>query len=302
MSAAVLVDASIYLFRAWHAWPERLDREGRPVHALHGFLAFLAELVARTRPHHLALAFDTDPGGGFRRRIDPRYKAQRPPPPPALLRQRELAREAVALLGLCALAADGFEADDLIGSARSVLAREGLSILLISADKDLGQLLGPHDRQWDFDRQRPFGPEGVRARFGVEPGQVADFLALAGDASDDIRGVPGIGPRTAAALLRAFRDLEGLYADLGASSRLPVRGAGRLPALLEAHRAEIARARLLTAIRRDAPVPIEAAAYRPRSADASALRRFADRHALPQRLLLQLADMLGRSPDRLSGS
>ncbi len=295
MSPAVLVDSSIYLFRAWYAWPERCDHDGRPIHALHGFLAFLAELIERTEPGYVAIAFDSGPEGGFRRRIDPAYKAHRPPPPEALLRQRELAREATQLLGLPALAADGFEADDLIGSARSVLAREGLPTLLISADKDLAQLLAPGDRQWDFDRKRPFGPEGVRARLGVEPRQVADLLALAGDASDNIRGVPGVGPRTAALLLRAFGDLDRLCSDLSTLARLPLRGAGRLAALIEAHRGDLARARLLTAIRTDAPVPSAADDYRPRPAADIDLLAFAARHALPPRLLLHLASLIGRS-------
>jgi 5'-3' exonuclease len=298
---AVLVDASIYLFRAWHAWPERLDRDGQPVHALHGFLAFLAELIERTHPRHLALAFDADPDGGFRRRIDPRYKAHRPPTPPALLRQRELAREAAGLLGLRTLAIADFEADDLIGSASAVFAREGLPSLLISADKDLGQLLGPCDRLWDFDRQRPFGPEGVRERFGVEPAQIADYLALAGDASDNIRGVPGIGARTAARLLQAFGDLERLLAELPALARLSMRGARRLPDVLNAHRAELMRNRLLTAIRRDAPVPTEASAYRPRSGDTVGLEAFAERHSLPHRLLLRLIAAIERGTGPLSG-
>lgn len=302
MNPAVLVDSSIYLFRAWHGWPERRDRDGRPVHALHGFLAFLAALIERTEPQHIAIAFDSGPEGGFRRRIDPSYKAHRPALPEALIRQRELAREATQLLGLLALTADGFEADDLIGSARSVLADQGMPTLLISADKDLAQLLAPGDRQWDFDRKRPFGPEDVRARLGVEPRQVADLLALAGDASDNIRGVPGIGPRTAASLLRAFGDLDRLCADLATVARLPLRSAGRLAALIETHRDDLARARLLTTIRSDAPVPIAADDYRPRLVEDRDLIAFAARHALPPRLLLRLASLIRRSSvgDRLS--
>lgn len=299
---ALLVDANIYLFRAWHAWPERLDGEGRPVHALHGFLVFLAELIEHTRPSHLALAFDGDPERSFRRRIDPRYKANRPPSPPALLRQRELAQEAAELLGLPVLRAAEFEADDVIGSACAVLRGQGLPALLISADKDLGQLLGPRDRQWDFDRKRPIGPAEVRARFGVEPEQIADLLALAGDASDNIRGVPGIGHRVAAALLRTFGDIDQLYAELPQLARLPLRGARRLAALLEVHRHELVRARLLTTIRSDAPVPSKPQAYCPRPADAAAALAFAKRHNLPPRLLLRLIAALERCRARLSGA
>ncbi|MDW8479022.1 MAG: 5'-3' exonuclease H3TH domain-containing protein [Xanthomonadales bacterium] len=287
-----LVDASVYLYRAWFGAPPRHDAAGRPVQALAGFLEFLAELLAALRPPLLALAFDAERERSFRRRIAPDYKANRPPAPPELARQFGLAREAAALLGIALLADPELEADDLIGSAREALLPAGIGADLISSDKDLGQVLEPGDRLWDFGRRPPLGPEGLRARFGVAPHQLADFLALCGDRSDNVRGVPGVGPRTAAALLRAFGDLETLCADPSRVAQLPLRGAARLAERLDRHRAELERARRLTAIRRDAEVPRLPARYRPRPTERSSLAAFAREHGLRPETLARVEGAL----------
>src|SRR5690606_3311819 len=148
----------------------------------------------------------------FRNAIYAPYKANRPPAPPDLLRQFDGCRRIAQALGATVLRDTQYEADDLIGSALEALRRGGLRSVIVSADKDFGQLIGLHDEQWDPSRNQRWDGAGVKARLGVRPDQVADYLALTGDAIDNIPGVPGIGPKTAAILLHHFGTLDALLA------------------------------------------------------------------------------------------
>src|SRR5690606_25688066 len=201
--ALYLVDASLYVFRAWHSMPADgfHDAEGWPTNAVHGFTRFLLDLLERERPRHIAIAFDEALDSCFRNALYPAYKANRDPAPAELKRQFAYCKALCAALGLPVLAHREYEADDLIGSAVHAARAHGHRAVIISADKDLSQLLTGEDEQWDFARGQRWGAAGVKARHGVHAHQVADYLALCGDAVDNIPGVPGVGSKTAAVLL-----------------------------------------------------------------------------------------------------
>ncbi len=270
-----LLDASIYIFRAWYAWPGALaDAHGNPTHALYGFARLLADLLERVRPDHMAVAFDGSHGRGHRHQLYPAYKGNREPAPLALQRQFALCRDFCRGLGVAEFSSDDFEADDLIGTLAAASRAEGLAVTIVSCDKDLAQLIGPVDVFWDYADGREYRYEQIAERFGVVPERMADYLALRGDSVDNVPGVPGIGPKTAAALMRAFASLEDLFAAPAAAARLPVRGAAQLPARLQQHREAAFLARALTRIRCDVPLGADSGALRRRSPDLGALTAF----------------------------
>ena len=250
-----LVDASLYVFRAWHSMPNEFsDADGWPVNAVHGFARFLLELLDRARPQHVAVAFDEALDSCFRNGIYPAYKANREPAPDELRRQFAHCKALCAALGLPVLADARFEADDLIGSALAAMRAHGFRGVIVSADKDLSQLLGEHDEQWDYARNQRWGAAGVPARHGVHAHQIADYLALCGDAVDNIPGVPGIGAKTAAALLAHFGSLDALLERVEEVPYLRLRGAASAAARLREHREQALLCRRLTLIALDAPV------------------------------------------------
>lgn len=272
-----LVDASLYIFRSWHALPpDWRDREGWPTHAAQGFASFLMQLLEQLRPNYLAVCFDESLSTGFRQEIYPAYKANREPPDEALLRQFAHCRNIARHLGASTHADARFEADDLIGSLARVARGHGHKFLVISADKDLTQLLGDGDEQWDFGRDRRFDPRTVEERFGVRPEQMIDLLALAGDPIDNIPGVRGIGQLGAARLLQHFGDLDALYRRIDEVAGLAIRGAKSLQAKLQEQREQAFLSRRLSAIHCAAPVPPDLQALRPRAPDVDALAALFD--------------------------
>lgn len=266
MSAArpplYLVDASLYVFRAWHSMPNEFeDAEGWPTNAVHGFARFLVELIERERPRHIAIAFDEALDSCFRNAFYPAYKANREPAPQELKRQFAHCKSLCRALGLPVLAHSEYEADDLIGSALAAMRAQGYRGVIVSADKDLSQLLDGPDEQWDYARGQRWRAEGVPARHGVEAHQIADYLALCGDAVDNIPGVPGIGAKTAAALLGHFGTLDALLARVEEVPFLRVRGAASAAARLREHREQALLCRRLTTIALDAPLGEDAAPF-----------------------------------------
>ena len=250
-----LVDASLYVFRAWHSMPPEFeDRGGWPVNAVHGFARFLLELLERHRPVRIAIAFDESLDSNFRNEIYPAYKANRDAAPEELKRQFAHCQRLCRALGLPVLADGRFEADDLIGAALGHVRRAGHAGLIISADKDLSQLLDGDDEQWDYAKDVRWRADGVKARMGVHAHQVADFLGLTGDAIDNIPGVPGIGAKTAAALLAHFGSLDALLERVEEVPYLRLRGAASAAARLREHREQALLCRRLTLIALDAPV------------------------------------------------
>jgi DNA polymerase-1 len=211
-----LVDLSGYVFRAYHALPALSSSRGEPTHAVLGTVSMLQKVVGELRPHMLAVAMDT-PGPTFRHRADARYKATRPAPPPDLSQQMARVEEIIVAWDAARFRGDGFEADDLIAAVTERALAEGWRVVIVSADKDLMQLVRDDDHRvvlWDSMRDKVYGPAEVREKLGVAPSRVRDFLALTGDTSDNVPGVPGVGPKTAVDLLSQFGSLEGIYASL----------------------------------------------------------------------------------------
>ncbi|MCK7595290.1 5'-3' exonuclease [Pseudomarimonas salicorniae] len=258
----VLVDASVYVFRAWHSMPDEfVDADGHPVNAVHGFLRFLLDLLQRTRPTHALVAFDEALESSFRNEFYPAYKANREPAPEELKRQFGYCRALAAALGLREMADPRFEADDLIGSALHALRPEGYRGLIVSADKDLSQLLREGDEQWDLARDTRWSAAEVHGRYGARPERIADFLGLTGDAIDNIPGVPGIGAKTASALLDHFDSLDALLERIDELPFLRIRGAKSHAARLREHRELALLSRRLATISLDAEVPGRAVDY-----------------------------------------
>ncbi len=220
-----LVDLSGYVFRAYHALPPLSSTKGEPTHAVLGTVNMLQKVVAEKRPHLFAVAMDSK-GRTFRHEVDARYKATRPAPPPDLSQQMARVEEIIRAWDVACFARDGFEADDLIASVAAKALAEGWRVVIVSADKDLMQLVRDQDDRvvlWDSMRDRVYGPREVREKLGVPPGQVRDFLALTGDTSDNVPGVPGVGPKTAADLLAQFGSIEALYAGIDGVSKPKLR-------------------------------------------------------------------------------
>ncbi|WP_434212257.1 5'-3' exonuclease [[Pseudomonas] boreopolis] len=277
MKPLYLVDSSLYVFRAWHSMPDEFrDAQGWPTNAVHGFARFVLELLERERPEHIVLAFDEALDGCFRHALYPLYKANREPAPEELRRQFAHCKALCAALGLAVLAHHEYEADDLIGSALHGARPHGFHGVIVSADKDLSQLLGEHDEQWDYARQQRWRADGVKARHGVHAHQIADYLALCGDATDNIPGVSGIGAKTAAVLLAHFGSLDALLERIDEVPYLRLRGAAQAAARLREQREQALLWRRLATIALDAPVDGTAGAFRRAAADAGMLAGLCD--------------------------
>jgi DNA polymerase I len=209
----VVVDLSAQLFRAYHAIRPLSSPTGEPTHAVYGVVTMLERLVKQARPKRLAIALDSG-RKTFRSELYPQYKANRPEPPEDLIVQLRRASMVVRAFTPHVWQKDGFEADDLIATAVRRARTEGLRTLIVGADKDLMQLVGDDVQLWDTMRDRVIGPAEVSEKFGVRVDQLGDLLSLMGDSSDNIPGVAGIGPKTAAELLNAHGTLDGIYAHL----------------------------------------------------------------------------------------
>jgi DNA polymerase-1 len=272
-----LVDASVFIFRAYYSVPIAVtDRDGQPVNALHGFARFLGELLERVRPEYVGVAFDESLAISFRNRICPSYKANRERPPVELTRQFERCRSVCAALGILGVMSGEYEADDVIGTLAAKMRIQGKRAVLITRDKDLAQLIRPGDEYWDYIADHRYGYEEIPARFGVKPECIADFLALTGDAVDNIRGVPGIGKRTASALLQKYTGLDHIYENLVEIGQLKMRNAAFVAAQLKEHREAAFLARRLTGIACDLPLAVELSDLRRRRVNLEALTALYD--------------------------
>lgn len=254
-----LVDASVYLFRAWFSMPDEfLNGAGEPTNAVYGFSGFLCSLLEQTSAEHVAVAFDESLTTSYRTEIYPEYKANRDPAPEELKRQFGWARNVAEAMGLKCYGDPRFEADDIIGTLCEYWRGQGHPLYVITSDKDLAQLVRDGDYWWDFSRNQKLSPEGIRKKFGVTPEQIADYLSLVGDSVDNIPGIPGIGPKSATALLGHFGDLDSIYARIAEVEHLSVRGARSLMKKLVEHRAAAELARQLTVIHTEVPCVLEA--------------------------------------------
>ncbi|WP_192898632.1 DNA polymerase I [Crenalkalicoccus roseus] len=266
----ILVDGSGYIFRAFHALPPMTNPEGVPVNAVYGFTQMIAKFLTEHRGSHIAVVFDAA-RATFRNEIYPDYKAHRPDPPPELVPQFALIREATDALGVCKIEQPGFEADDMIAAYARAFAERGGRVTIVSSDKDLMQLIRPGVEMLDPIKQKPIREAEVEERFGVPPARVVDVQALAGDATDNVPGVPGIGVKTAAQLIREYGDLETLLAK-AEGIRQPKR---REALLANAEKARISRRLVLLDEAAPLPAPIEALEAKPpeRAALEAFLRR-----------------------------
>ncbi len=266
----VLVDGSGFIFRAFHALPPMTSPEGVPVNAVYGFTTMLARLLKDHVGTHLAVLFDAS-RQTFRSEIYPQYKAHRPEPPEDLRPQFSLIREATQAFNVPGIELPGWEADDLIASYATAIRAQGGTCTIVSSDKDLMQLVGGGVCMLDPIKQTPVGPAEVETKFGVPPTKVVDVQALMGDPTDNVPGVPGIGPKTAAALVQEYGTLE---AVLHAAPEM--KKSKRRDMLIE--HAEAARVSLqLVTLATDVPLPVPVDELNTREPDMLVLADWLDR-------------------------
>ena len=209
----VLIDGYGFVFRAYHSLPPLTRSDGTPVGAVYGFTNMLIKLLATLHASHVAVVFDSG-SKTFRNDIYPAYKANRPPCPEDLIPQFSIVREAAESLNLAILEKVGVEADDIIATLAKKYAEENFKVLIISSDKDLMQLVSPYIKMYDAMKNKMIGAFEVKEKFDVLPERVLDVLSLMGDSSDNIPGVKGIGPKTAAELINHFGNLENIFEHL----------------------------------------------------------------------------------------
>ncbi len=260
-----LVDLSSYLLRAYHAVAPLSSPSGEPTHATYGTVNMLERLVRERRPTYLAVALDSG-RDTFRREFYPEYKATRPPAPDDLRVQMARAEELVDAFGIRAFKERGVEADDLIASVVACAREQNLSVVIVGADKDLMQLVSKDVVLWDTMRDRVFGVPEVEERYGVSVDKLRDLLALMGDSSDNIPGVPHVGPKTARDLLNEHGTLENLYANLEAVARKKLREN------LEQHRDQAFMSQRLVTLKQDCEVNMDLPGLRYGGRDVDKLR------------------------------
>ncbi|WP_374311689.1 DNA polymerase I [Dongia sp.] len=259
-----LIDGSGYIFRAFHALPPLTRSDGTPVNAVLGFSNMLLKLIEDSDAEYIAVIFDAG-RKTFRNEIYAEYKAHRPEAPPELIPQFALIREATRAFNVPAIEMPGFEADDLLATYATQAAAQGHEVTIVSSDKDLMQLVSDHIALYDPMKNRKIGRAEVIEKFGVGPEKVIDIQSLAGDSSDNVPGVPGIGLKTAAELITTYGDLDTLLAR-ATEIKQPKRRENLLG------NAEMARiSRDLVTLRRDVPVEVPLSDFAKRAIDGAAM-------------------------------
>ena len=235
-----LVDSSIYVFRAWYG-PERdrVNRQQQPNQAFVGFSDFVYRLLIEQAPQRLVFAFDESLSKSSRKEIYPDYKANRKPAPQELKRQFAWCRQWLEALGITCVSSKHWEADDLIGSLVNYHRSEKLPVVILTADKDLAQLIAEQDVWWSYLDNQKLDYRAIHKKFGVRPEQIADQLALTGDKVDNIPGIPEIGQKTAARLLGKYNSVANLRQHLHQVGEMKFRYAGRVQRSLIEHEAQL---------------------------------------------------------------
>lgn len=270
---SLLIDVSGYIHRAFHALPAmQRPSDGLPTNAINGIMRMFWRLKRDVAgATHFVPVFDA-PGRTKRHEIYPSYKAQRAPKPPELTQQLDFVREAVDAFGFPVVELRGYEADDLIAGYAEALSDEGFDVLVVSADKDLMQLIGPGIGQFCPLKDKRLGAADAIEKFGVMPRHIPEAQGLIGDTTDNIPGVKGIGPKGAGTLLASYGSIEGIFDNLheitakGVRSKLEA--AGRDIALLS---------RELATLDRSTPLPLPTEALASREIDVDAVLRFSER-------------------------
>ena len=267
----VLVDGSSYLYRAFHALPPLTTSKGLPTGAVKGVLNMLKSLRKQYPKSPFAVVFDAK-GGTFRDEMFAEYKANRPSMPDELRVQVEPLHASVRAMGYPLLCVEGVEADDVIGTLARQCAAEGRDVVISTGDKDMAQLVCPHVTLVNTMTGSVYDIDGVKAKFGVGPELIIDYLALMGDKVDNIPGVPGVGEKTALGLLVGVGGgLDVLYANLDKVPELPIRGAKTLPAKLSEHKDMAYLSYALATIKLDVPLNIAIESLHPSEMDVPAL-------------------------------
>ena len=249
----ILIDGSSYLYRAFFACPPLTNSKGEPTGAIFGVVNMIRSLMNQYDPTHIAVVFDAS-GGSFRNELYSEYKATREEMPENLRPQIEPIHTILKAMGLPLLCVDGVEADDVIGTLARQAEKENLEVLISTGDKDMAQLVSDKITLINTMNNTILDPEGVMKKFGVPPEKMIDYLALRGDTSDNIPGVPGIGEKTALNLLTHFESLNDIYSHLDEIQKLPIRGAKSLKSKLADHKKEADLCYLLATIKTDVPL------------------------------------------------
>jgi DNA polymerase-1 len=257
-----LIDASSFIFRAYHAIPPLSTSKGVPTNAVLGFTRMVLKALKDLQPTHLAMAFDKE-SRTERQKIDPNYKANREGPPEDLVPQFELIRRVVEALNLPILEVAGWEADDVIGTLAKQAKEAGFCVQVVTGDKDFIQIVDEDVRLFDPMKDVHTGPAEVKERLGIEPRQMRDYLALVGDAVDNVAKVPGIGPKTATDLLQQFGSVETLLTRLDEVKKPKIREA------LSTHREGLLRALQLVTFKTDLELKVTIAELARRPIDTA---------------------------------
>ncbi len=261
----VLVDGSSYLYRAFHAMPNLANSKGEPTGAVYGIVNMLRRLLREQDTPYFVVVFDA-PGKTFRDRLYTEYKANRPPMPDDLRSQIEKVHAVIKALGLPLLSISDVEADDVIGTLARAASNHDMEAFIVSGDKDLAQLVGPGVTMCDSMKDVIYDEQGVQEKFGVPPDRIIDFLALVGDTSDNIPGVPKVGPKTAARWLMDYGSLDALVEQADSVS-------GKVGENLRASLDQLALSRELATIKCDVPLEHGPDALMVSAPDDEALRK-----------------------------
>ncbi len=248
-----LVDGHVWIFRAYFTMPDMTAPDGTQTEAAYGFTSQLLKYLAESGASHLGMCFD-HALISFRNELEPGYKADRVDAPPDLEPQFAMCREAAEAVGVRTFEVPDYEADDVIATLTRQLVRRA-DVCVVSSDKDLSQLVREDGRVVLHDNAKgtTLDADGVRAKFGVDPAQIPDYLGLVGDAIDNLPGVPGVGAKSAAAILGRFPDIDAIPAEPDAWAGVPVRGAAKMALRVAEHRARALRTRSLATVVRDVP-------------------------------------------------
>ncbi|MDU1574885.1 MAG: DNA polymerase I [Pantoea sp.] len=284
----ILVDGSSYLYRAYHAFPPLTNSAGEPTGAMYGVLNMLKSLLAQYNPSHVAVVFDAK-GKTFRDELFEHYKSHRPPMPDDLRAQTAPLHEMVKAMGLPLLAVSGVEADDVIGTLALQAEKEGRPVLISTGDKDMAQLVTPNITLINTMTNTILGPEEVEQKYGVPPALIIDFLAMMGDSSDNIPGVPGVGEKTAQALLQGLGGMRSIYENLDKVAELSFRGAKTMAAKLEQNRDVAFLSYQLATIKTDVELELSCSELTVAEPDVAALQALFSRYEF-KRWLADLQD------------
>lgn len=267
-NTAWLVDSNIYVYEAWqYCKSQQVDYKGREIKGVIGFLHFVYQLLSKERPAVIAFAFDEKLKNSHRKALYPDYKMHRKPLSPELALQFKYCRAFLDSLGLYQSSSHHYEADDLIGTWASDLRQQGYKLNIITADKDLLQLIEEGDNWWSYQKNYKHTVKSFHKRFRIHPYQVADQLALAGDKSDNILGVPGIGMSTAAKLLRKFGSIEEIFKQQDTIHKMQIRYAKQIQDAIVGHHESIRLAQQLSVIKCDIAEANTADIFCPRTID-----------------------------------